>query len=222
MIVIYKHIYVNGLFVHFTDIRYGLQLSVIVFLIIEAEFPTEDSRGWRSIMVSSRANDAADFRASYGGLFFIGIVLSIVFLLAAVLIIYYKQVSEGYEDVKRFEIMQKVGMTKPEIKRSIASQLLLVFMLPLAFAGMHLAFAFPMIRKMLRLSYDPQDAPAVRPYGHRPVHSNHADQLCRVRGVLLDRVSHNVRRVLPDHKRKRRFAGRLKSQGPRKRCFRGS
>ena len=118
---------------------------------LEAEFPTEDSRGWRSIMVSSRANDAADFRASYGGLFFIGIVLSVVFLLAAVLIIYYKQVSEGYEDVKRFEIMQKVGMTKPEIKRSIASQLLLVFMLPLAFAGMHLAFAFPMIRKMLLL-----------------------------------------------------------------------
>ena len=118
---------------------------------LEAEFSTEDSRGWRSIMVSSRANDAADFRASYGGLFFIGIVLSVVFLLAAVLIIYYKQVSDGYEDVKRFEIMQKVGMTKPEIKRSIASQLLLVFMLPLAFAGMHLAFAFPMIRKMLLL-----------------------------------------------------------------------
>jgi N12 class adenine-specific DNA methylase len=62
-----------------------------------------------------------------------------------------KQVSEGYEDVKRFEIMQKVGMTKPEIKRSIGSQLLMVFMLPLAFAGLHLAFAFPMIRKMLLL-----------------------------------------------------------------------
>ena len=102
-------------------------------------------------MVSSRANDATDFRASYGGLFFIGIVLSIVFLLAAVLIIYYKQVSEGYEDVKRFEIMQKVGMTKPEIKLSIGSQLLMVFMLPLAFAGLHLTFAFPMIRKMLLL-----------------------------------------------------------------------
>ena len=118
---------------------------------LEAEFPTEASRGWRSVMVSSRANDAADFRASYGGLFFIGVVLSIVFLLAAVLIIYYKQVSEGYEDVKRFEIMQKVGMTKPEIKRSIGSQLFMVFMLPLAFAGLHLAFAFPMIRKMLLL-----------------------------------------------------------------------
>ena len=118
---------------------------------LEAEFPTEDSRGWRGIMVSSRATDAADFRASYGGLFFIGVALSFVFLLAAVLIIYYKQVSEGYEDARRFGIMQKVGMTKPEIKRSIASQLLMVFMLPLVFAGLHLAFAFPMIRKMLLL-----------------------------------------------------------------------
>ena len=90
--------------------------------------------------------------------------------------------------------------------------LLLVFMLPLAFAGMHLAFAFPMIRKML-LSYDPQDAPAVRPYGHRPVHSNHADQLCRVRGVLLDRVSHNVRCVLPDHKRKRKCHSLMAEKG---------
>ena len=75
--------------------------------------------------------------------------------------------------------------------------LLLVFMLPLAFAG----------------SYDPQDAPAVRPYGHRPVHSNHADQLCRVRGVLLDRVSHNVRCVLPDHKRKRKCHSLMAEKG---------
>ena len=119
--------------------------------ILKQNSPPRKAGGWRSIMVSSMANDAADFRASYGGLFFIGVVLSIVFLLAAVLIIYYKQVSEGYEDARRFEIMQKVGMTKPEIKRSIGSQLLMVFMLPLAFASLHLAFAFPMIRKMLLL-----------------------------------------------------------------------
>ena len=62
---------------------------------------------------------------------------------------YDKQISESYEDIRRFGIMQKVGMTKPEIKRSIASRLLMVFMLPLAFAGLHLTFAFPMIRKML-------------------------------------------------------------------------
>lgn len=114
-------------------------------------FPEAAGSNWRHIMVSSRANNATDARASYGGLFFIGIMLSIVFLLAAVLIIYYKQVSEGYEDVKRFEIMQKVGMTKSDIRRSINSQLLTVFMLPLGFAGLHLAFAFPMIRKMLFL-----------------------------------------------------------------------
>ena len=82
---------------------------------------------------------------------FIGILLSAVFLVAAVLIIYYKQISEGYEDVKRFDIMQKVGMTKKEIRSSIRSQLLTVFALPLAFAGLHLVFAFPMIRRVLML-----------------------------------------------------------------------
>ena len=65
--------------------------------------------------------------------------------------IYYKQLSEGYEDQARFEIMQNVGMTKKEIRRSINSQLLTVFFLPLAGAGLHLIFAFPMIRKILYL-----------------------------------------------------------------------
>ena len=104
-----------------------------------------------SLILDSRAVGAADFYGTYGSLFFIGILLSIVFLLAAVLIIYYKQVSEGYEDAKRFDIMQKVGMTKKEIRSSIRSQLLTVFALPLAFAGLHLIFAFPMIRRMLTL-----------------------------------------------------------------------
>ena len=67
------------------------------------------------------------------------------------MIIYYKQISEGYEDQKRFEIMQKVGMTKREIKKSINSQVLTVFFLPLVTAGMHVAFAFPMISKLLAL-----------------------------------------------------------------------
>ena len=78
-------------------------------------------------------------------------MLTLVFMLAAVLILYYKQISEGYEDQKRFEIMQKVGMTKKEIRRSIDSQLLTVFFLPLLLAGVHLAFAFPMIRRLLEL-----------------------------------------------------------------------
>lgn len=101
--------------------------------------------------VESRELNRADFYGSFGGLFFLGMALSILFILAAVLIIYYKQVSEGYEDAGRFEIMQKVGMTKKDIRRSINSQLLTVFYLPLVFAGLHLAFAFPMISKILTL-----------------------------------------------------------------------
>ena len=101
--------------------------------------------------VESREANRQEFFVTFGRLFFLGIMLSIVFLFAAVLIIYYKQISEGYEDISRFEIMQKVGMTKKDIKRSINSQMLTVFFLPLLFAGLHLAFAFPMIWKMLQL-----------------------------------------------------------------------
>ena len=93
--------------------------------------------------------ERADFYGLFGGLLFLGIMLSIVFLAAAVLIIYYKQISEGYEDQARFAIMQKVGMTKREIRKTINSQVLTVFFLPLVMAGIHLCFAFPMIHKML-------------------------------------------------------------------------
>lgn len=108
-------------------------------------------RGYSYIMASSREESKNNFYSDYGALFFIGIMLTLVFMLAAVLILYYKQISEGYEDQKRFEIMQKVGMTKKEIRRSINSQLLTVFFLPLLLAGVHLAFAFPMIRRLLEL-----------------------------------------------------------------------
>lgn len=97
------------------------------------------------------AKERAGFYGLYGGLFFLGVLLGIVFIFAAVLIIYYKQVSEGYEDQSRFDIMQKVGMTKKEIKRSINSQILTVFFMPLLMAGVHLAFAFPLVRKLLLL-----------------------------------------------------------------------
>ena len=107
--------------------------------------------GWSMLSTSLIASARADFHAMIGGLFFLGIILSIVFICAAVLIIYYKQLSEGYEDAGRFEIMQKVGMTKQEIRRSVNSQLLTVFFLPLVFAGLHLSFAFPFIRKILYL-----------------------------------------------------------------------
>ena len=75
--------------------------------------------------------------------------MGILFLLGTALIIYYKQVSEGYEDAKRFTIMQQVGMSHREVKRSIHSQILLVFFLPLLTAVLHLAFAFPMLQKIL-------------------------------------------------------------------------
>ncbi len=100
---------------------------------------------------TSRAEAADDFYGTYGSLFFIGIVLSVMFVCAAVLIIYYKQLCEGYEDQPRFAIMQKVGMTAADIRRSVNSQLLTVFFLPLAGAALHMAFAFPMIRRMLLL-----------------------------------------------------------------------
>ena len=103
------------------------------------------------VSVESKAGNRADFYGTYGGLFFLGIMLSVVFLLAAVSIIYYKQICEGYEDQSRFDIMQKVGMTKRDIRRSINSQLLTVFFLPMALSGVHLCFAFPFIHKLLLL-----------------------------------------------------------------------
>lgn len=104
-----------------------------------------------AVSVESKAGNRADFYGTYGGLFFLGIMLSIVFIFAAVAILYYKQLSEGYEDQSRFDIMQKVGMTKGDIRRSINSQLLTVFSLPLLMAGVHLCFAFPFIHKLLML-----------------------------------------------------------------------
>ncbi|MBO4913928.1 MAG: ABC transporter permease [Oscillospiraceae bacterium] len=101
--------------------------------------------------VSTLAGNRSDFFGTYGSLFFIGIILSIVFIAAAALIIYYKQLSEGYEDQRRFDIMQKVGMTKAEIKSAVNSQVLTVFFAPLLLAGLHLAFAFPFVEKIIRI-----------------------------------------------------------------------
>lgn len=104
-----------------------------------------------SFSCSCAAAEKEDFFTTFGGLFFLGIILSLIFVFAAAMIIYYKQVSEGYEDQSRFAIMQKVGMTKTDIKKSINSQILTVFFAPLLFAGLHLTFAFPLIWKLLQL-----------------------------------------------------------------------
>lgn len=101
--------------------------------------------------VESSADAREDFLGTYGGLFFLGIFLGFVFLIATILIIYYKQISEGFEDKERFEIMQKVGMSQTEVKQSIRSQILTVFFLPLLTAGIHMAFAFPLMSRLLRM-----------------------------------------------------------------------
>ncbi|HIZ13104.1 MAG TPA: ABC transporter permease, partial [Candidatus Mediterraneibacter stercorigallinarum] len=87
----------------------------------------------------------------YGGLFFLGILLGAVFLFGTVLIMYYKQISEGYEDQDRFDILMKVGMSLKEVKQSINSQVLTVFFLPLIVAGVHMTFAYPLIARILKL-----------------------------------------------------------------------
>ena len=108
-----------------------------------------DGVAYNSLMFEDSATSREDFMSLYGGLFFLGMFLGVLFLLGTALIIYYKQVSEGYEDARRFSIMQKVGMSHREVKKSIHSQILLVFFLPLLTAVIHLAFAFPMLQKIL-------------------------------------------------------------------------
>ena len=99
----------------------------------------------------SREAERQDFVSTFGGLFFLGILLSTIFMVSCVLIIYYKQISEGFEDQSRFSIMQKVGMTKENIKKSINSQMLTVFLIPIMFACVHLAVVLPIIHKLLML-----------------------------------------------------------------------
>ena len=92
-----------------------------------------------------------DYLSLNSGFFALGLILGLVFICGAVLIMYYKQIIEGYEDQSRFEILQKVGMTKKEIKKSINSQVLTVFFAPLIMSGIHMGFAFPLVSKLLML-----------------------------------------------------------------------
>lgn len=110
----------------------------------DASFP-------QRIGVEGREKERAFFIGMYGGLFFLGIILGIVFIAGMVIIIYYKQISEGYEDQERFDILMKIGMTRKEVRKSVNSQVLTVFFLPLIAAGVHTAFAFPIIWRILNL-----------------------------------------------------------------------
>lgn len=99
----------------------------------------------------TRQNFALSLQSMYGSFLFVGIFVSILFVMASVLIMYYKQISEGFEDQKRFDIMTRVGLDNRQIRKTIHFQVLAVFFLPLAMAGIYVAFAFPMISKMLAL-----------------------------------------------------------------------
>lgn len=104
-----------------------------------------------STYVESSVDSKESFLALYGGLFFLGIFLGALFMMATILIIYYKQISEGYDDKERFQIMQKVGLSKEEVKKTIHSQVLTVFFLPLITAVIHIVFAFPVITRLLAM-----------------------------------------------------------------------
>ncbi len=107
--------------------------------------------GFYASDVECKEQERAEYYGLFGGIFFLSIFLSILFIAATVLIIYYKQVTEGYEDASRFGIMRKVGMTTKDIRKSINSQMLTVFFFPLITAALHVSFAFPMVLKLLAM-----------------------------------------------------------------------
>ena len=105
---------------------------------------------YQNLNIESRSDSYHGFLSLYGGFMFLGLFLSVLFIMAAVLIIYYKQISEGYEDRERYEIMQKVGMDHKTVKQTINFQVLMVFFLPLLTAAIHTIFAFPIISRLLK------------------------------------------------------------------------
>lgn len=141
--------------VHWTygfDTDADVETQIALFNDLKENLPDDKDIGMEGgarFIFECRERERNDFMGTFAGLFALGAILSVVFLFAAVLMIYYKQITEGYEDQNRFDIMQKVGMTKKDIRKSINSQMLTVFLLPLLTAGLHLCFAFPMIRMLL-------------------------------------------------------------------------
>lgn len=107
------------------------------------------AKKYDTMVLESKAEKWKSSIALFGGMFFIGIILGLLFIMATVLIIYYKQISEGMEDRKRYDIMQKVGLSLQEVKSTIRSQILIVFFLPPLVAGIHICVAFPIINRML-------------------------------------------------------------------------
>ena len=111
----------------------------------------ESGENTHTSYLESRTENEKDFYVLYGGLFFLGLFLGIMFLMVTVMIIFYKQISEGYEDRERFVILQKIGLDDQQVKKTIRKQVLTVFFLPLIFAFTHLAFAYHMISLIVRV-----------------------------------------------------------------------
>ena len=108
---------------------------------------------WEYMSWTASGQGRSELYGLAGGFLFLGLFLGFIFLMATVLIIYYKQISEGYEDKRRFEIMQKVGLSREEVRTAIRSQVLMVFFLPIVVAAIHIAFDFNMVEKLLTLFY---------------------------------------------------------------------
>ena len=119
---------------------------------LRSSWETEKASEWAYISTFQNRTEEEEYLfQEYGTILFIGFFLGLVFLLATVLIIYYKQVTEGYDDRKRFVIMQDIGLSQAEVKKTIRTQVLLVFFLPLGAAGLHMAMAFKVLVKMMAL-----------------------------------------------------------------------
>ena len=138
------------------DSEYGNQIADYIYEQVDKYIyhqidSSDDSERSFGVSVDIREDKKADFYGIYGSLLFLGLFLGLLFLVGTAAIIYYKQVSEGYEDKERFEIMQKVGMSKKEVKSSIRRQILMVFFLPLLMAALHITMAFPLVRRLMLL-----------------------------------------------------------------------
>ena len=119
---------------------------------LRSSWETEKASEWAYISTFQNRTEEEEYLfQEYGTILFIGFFLGLIFLLATVLIIYYKQVTEGYNDRKRFVIMQDIGLSQAEVKKTIRTQVLLVFFLPLGAAGLHMAMAFKVLVKMMAL-----------------------------------------------------------------------
>ena len=110
-----------------------------------------DKKEISSYWVESRQENEQNFYLLYGGLFFLGIFLGTMFLIVTVMIIFYKQITEGYDDRERYQILEKVGMSSREVKDTIKSQIRIVFVLPIFAAAIHVTAAFPMVYRLLQM-----------------------------------------------------------------------